>query len=38
MFIMLSADIFGDGSSFGIACPDKHIRHTFFGSPSPPDR
>nr|DAE77918.1 MAG TPA: hypothetical protein [Caudoviricetes sp.] len=31
MFIMQSAEIFGDGSSSGIACPDKHIRHAFFG-------
>ena len=22
---------FGDGGSSGIACPDKHIRHAFFG-------
>lgn len=28
----------GDGSSSGIACPDNHIRHASFGSPSPPDR
>ena len=35
---MLSAEIFGDGSSSGIACPDNHIRHAFFVSPSPPNR
>ena len=29
---------FGDGCSSGIACPDKHIWHAFFVSPSPPDR
>ena len=28
---MLSAEIFGDGGSSSIACPDKHIRHAFFG-------
>ena len=38
MFIMQSAEIFGDGGSSSIACPDKHIRHAFFVSPSPPDR
>ena len=38
MFIMQSAEIFGDSGSSGIACPDKHIRHAFFVSPSPLDR
>jgi hypothetical protein len=31
MFIMQSAEIFGDGGNSGIACPDNHIRHAFFG-------
>jgi hypothetical protein len=38
MFIMQSAEIFGDGGSSGIACPDNHIRHAFFVSPSPPNK
>jgi hypothetical protein len=38
MFIMQSAEIFGDGGSSGIACPDKQIRLAFFVSSSPPDR